>query len=64
VVEQLRDENPDLADVDEAGVRERFDHRDTESWRYATDRIVEATVGDADLADRVDELLAQQLGSE
>ncbi len=61
VVRLLRDENPDLADVDESDVRDRFVDHPTESWRRAAKRLVDDDIDDADLADRVRELLRAQL---
>lgn len=62
IAQQVREENPDLAAVKNAAVRKRFKADPTESWRFAAHRLIDANVDDADLADRIDEILAQQLG--
>jgi DNA topoisomerase VI subunit B len=61
VVCRLRDEHPDLANVVESDLRDRFDDHPTESWRASADQLVEDAVDDAELADRARELIIEQL---
>ena len=60
VVRQLIADHPDLADVDEARVRDTFTDHPTRSWRSSAEQLVHEDIDAADgLADAVRAQLAE-----
>ena len=65
VVRQLVADYPDLADVDEARVRDAFTDDPTRSWRSVAQQLVHEDIDAADgLADAVRAQLAEQLADD
>ena len=64
VVRQLVADYPDLADVDEARIRDTFTDDPTQSWRSSAEQLVHEDIDAADgLADAVRAQLAEQLAT-
>ena len=64
VVRQLVTDHPDLADVDEARIRDTFTDNPTQSWRSSAEQLVAEDIDAADgLADAVRAQLAEQLAA-
>jgi hypothetical protein len=64
VVRQLVTDYPDLADVDEARIRDTFTDNPTQSWRSSAEQLVAEDIDAIDgLADAVRAQLAEQLAA-
>ena len=64
VVRQLVASHPGLADINEAGVRDRFTSNPAQSWRSSSEQLVRKNIKAADgLADAVRAQLAEQLAA-
>ena len=64
VVRQLVTDNPNLADVDEARVRDTFTDNPTQSWQSSAEQLVAEDIDAADgLSNAVRAQLAEQLSA-